>query len=144
MTDTAQELAAGGAAIRDHVRTIIAAARDELATRIETAASQVAALRSQADAARSNLGQHDRDGKARVDAARQQTTAQLAAKSQAARATLEDALAGAQSMAAQAMATYVQLLALAQLGLANQLPGGNATGATAQDGSYVFRISGTR
>ena len=42
------------------------------------------------------------------------------------------------------METYVQLLALAQLGLANQLPGGNATGASAQDGSYVFRISGTR
>ena len=84
----------------------------------------MAALKAQADAARSNLGQRDRDGKARVDAAREQTTAQIAAKSQTAKATLEDALAGAQSMAAQAMGTYVQLLALAQLGLANQLPGG--------------------
>ncbi len=76
--------------------------------------------------------------------ARQQTTAQLAANAQATKASLEDALASAQSKATEASAMYVQLLALAQLGLANQLPAGNATGATVQDGSYVFRISGSR
>ena len=144
LTDSAHELVAAGAGIRDHVTMIIAAAQNELAARLETAGSQVAALGSQADAARSNLAQHDRDGTARADAARQQTTAQLAAKAQATKASLQDALASAQSKVAEASATYVQLLALAQLGLANQLPAGNATGATAQAGSYVFRISGTR
>ena len=123
---------------------VIAAARDELAAKVETAASQVAALRSQADAARSNLAQHDREGTARADGG-------ASADDRAARGEG----AGDQSVAPgrpcqraeqvrrEASATYVQLLALAQLGLANQLPAGNATGATAQDGSYVFRISGT-
>ena len=104
----------------------------------------MAALGSQADEARSNLAQHDRNGRARTDATRQRTTAQLAAEAEATKASLQDALASAQSRVADASATYVQLLALAQLGLANQLPAGNATGATAQAGSYVYRISGTR
>ena len=144
MTDTAHELAAGGAAIRDHVRTIIAAARDELATRIETAASQVAALKAQADAARSNLGQHDRDGKAQSTGARQQTTAQIAAKSQTAKTTLEDALAGVQSMAAQAMETYVSCSRSPSSDSPTSFQGGTQPARSAQTGSYVFRIAGTR
>ena len=50
---------------------------------------------------------------------------QVAAKAQENKASLQDALAAAQSRVAEASATYVQLLALAQLGLANQLPAGN-------------------
>jgi hypothetical protein len=108
-----------------------------------TSADKVPALTAQADAARSNLAQHDRDGGARVNAARQQTSADVTAKARAAQATLHGALTDAQNKAEQASDAYVQLLALAQLGRANQLPAGNATGATVQAGSYVYRISGT-
>ena len=61
LTDGAHDLAARGGGIRDQLALIIAAAQDELAARLETAGSKVAALGSQADDARSNLAQHDRE-----------------------------------------------------------------------------------
>src|SRR4029077_11484527 len=103
----AHDLAARGGGIRDQLALIIAAAQDELAAKLETAGSKVAALGSQADDARSNLAQHDRNGRARTDATRQRTTAQLAAEAEATKASLQDALAGAQSKVADASATYV-------------------------------------
>ena len=52
---------------------VLIADQPELVVDLAHAASQVAA-QSHADAARSNLVQRDRDGKARVNAARQQST----------------------------------------------------------------------
>jgi hypothetical protein len=143
LADDAHDLAAAGAGIRDQVTMTIALAQNELTAALEIAADEVAALGSQADAARSNLDQHDRDGAASAAATRQKTSAEITAKAQVTEASLQAARASAEGKANQASAAYAQLLALSQLGLANQLPAGNATGATVQGGSYVFRISGT-
>ena len=103
----------------------------------------MAALAAQAESARSNLAEQARDVRARAGTERQQTSVEVTRKARATDVSLVAALASAQSKATQARAVYVQLLALAQLGRANQLPAGNATGAAVQDGSYLFRISGT-
>ena len=143
LIDEAHELATAAANVRDMVSMIIGAAQGDFGAALQSASDRMAALGAKIDAARSNLDRHDREGRANADATRQQSSTKIAAKTEETKASLGAALASAQSKAAEASARYAQLLALSQLGLANRLPGGNATGATVQSGSFVFKISGT-
>jgi hypothetical protein len=66
---------------------------------------------------------------------------------QAALTSAQASAAHAKAMAQKAVATadgdYAALLATNQQALANELPGGDATGATEQDGSLIYTIKGT-
>ena len=59
------------------------------------------------------------------------------------RGIAEAVRASVQAKAVEATAAYVQLLGLSQLGLANRLPGGDATGSTVQSGSYLINVAGS-
>ena len=139
----AHALDAAEAAIHDGLTTIVAAAQDELSAALQAAADEVDGLTDQVDEARSNVDRHDRDGAARSDATRRETEAEVTASEKTVGASLEAVRASAQAKAAEATAAYVQLLALSQLGLANRLPGGDATGPTVQSGSYLINVAGS-
>jgi len=80
--------------------------------------------------------------------------ADLVAAEQKAKQGGQAALAAAQASVAQATATaqqalttanndYAQLLAIHQQAVANELPGGDATGVNVENGSLIYTIDGT-
>ena len=139
----AHALDAAEAAIHDGLTTIVAAAQDELSAAIEDAADGVAGLTDQVDQARSNVDRKDRDGATRSDTARRETETDVSASEKTVGASLDAVKASVQTKAAEATAAYVQLLGLSQIGLANRLPGGDATGATVQSGSFLLNVAGS-
>jgi len=56
---------------------------------------------------------------------------------------VQEAVGTVQAALDKANSDYAQLLAITRIAQANQLPGGNATGANAQSGACVLRIADT-
>ena len=109
--------------------------------------AEVAAAQSRigqaTNSAQATIGQVTSSVHANVNAFGQKASADLAAGKQKAQAAVHKAVGSVQAALNKANSDYAQLLAITQIGQANQLPGGNATGANVQNGAYVFRISGT-
>lgn len=89
------------------------------------------------------IGQATSSIQATLNAAGQKAHAALARGKQKLQATVHKAVGSVQEALNKANADYAQLLALAQIAQAHQLPSGDATGAKVQNGAYVLRISGT-
>jgi len=89
------------------------------------------------------IGQATSSLQAKLNAAGQKAGADLAAAKQKVQASVQQAVGHVQAALNKANSDYAQLLAVIQIAQAHQLPGGNATGANAENGGYVFRISGT-
>lgn len=121
----------------------VANAMDQLQLQVGPLKDQTKHIGAQIDAARVRIGNVAGDAKANFDAALEQGRAGIAAKAAAAKAAAQAAVASAQQKLAAAESDYAELLGAQEIGLANQLPDGNATGAITQYGYYVIIISGT-
>ena len=93
--------------------------------------------------AHATIGQVTSNALATLNAAGQKASTDLAAGKQKVHATVQQAVGNIQAALDKANSDYAQLLAITQIAKANQLPGGNATGANVQNGAYVLRIADT-
>ena len=118
----------------------IAAAQATIGRRISSVQAKIGQATSSLQA---KIGQATSSLQAKLNAAGQNAGADLAAAKQKVQASVQQAVGHVQAALNKANSDYAQLLAVIQIGQAHQLPGGNATGANAQNGGYVFRISGT-
>ena len=139
----AHSIAASAGDVAGGLQTQVANAMDQLQSQVGLLKDQTKDIGAQIDAARVHIGDVAGAAKANFDAALEQVRAEIAAKAAAAKAAAQAAIASAQQKLAAAESDYAELLGAQQIGLANQLPDGNATGAITQYGYYVINISGT-
>jgi hypothetical protein len=104
---------------------------------------RVAGLDAQLATDRADLATATSDGRATLGDAEQVAGAKVAGAEAKAKASVQQAVGNAQADLNKANDDYAQLVAVSQIALAHQLPGGNATGANVQNGAWVYRIPGT-
>jgi putative membrane protein len=125
-------------------QSTIGQATDNVRASIGQATSNAQATVGQATSnAKATVGQVTSNAQAAVNAAGQKASSDLAAGKQKVQATVQQAVGSVQAALDKANSDYAQLLAITQIAQANQLPGGNATGANVQNGAYVLRIADT-
>ena len=122
--------------IGDGLRQEVRSALRDLASRLGSVGDRAAALSTRLDALQGS-------GLAPADTGRTGPRAAVSAKKASAQASLQAALGAVEAKLAEANQSYAELLTQAQIALQHQLPGGNATGATAQDGFFLYLIPGT-
>ena len=93
--------------------------------------------------AQSTIGRVTNNAQAALNAAGRKASADLVTGKQKVQATVQQARDSVEAALEKANSDYAQLLAVTQIAQANQLPGGNATGADVQNGAYVLRIAST-
>ena len=123
--------------------TIGRATRNVQATIGQTASNAQATIGRATSNAQATIGQVTSNAHAAINAAGQKASSDLAAGKQKVQATVQEAVGTVQAALEKANSDYAQLLAITQIAQANQLPGGDATGANVQNGAYVLRIADT-
>jgi hypothetical protein len=140
----AEEIAAAAGAIHETVHSRIAAAVEELETHLEGFKDRGRHLHEQIEAAGARFEAARVRAKAKFAAVKSEIAGHLAALEAKVGAAVGAARAAAQQKVTEAESEYAKLLALVQIGRANNLPSGNATGATVQTGIYLYEIAGSK
>jgi hypothetical protein len=139
-----EEAAAEAGAIHETVQHRTAAAFEELEAHLAGFKDRGRRLHEQIEAAGKRVEADQARAKAKFAAVKSEIAGHLAALQAKVSAAVGAARATAQQKVAEAESQYAQLLALLQIGRANNLPGGNATGATVQTGIYLYDIDGSK
>ncbi len=110
---------------------------------IAAVSNRVAAVNAQFATGAADISTATNNAKTKVNGVEQAGSAAVADATDKAKASVQTAVSSAQAALDKANDHYAQYVALSQIAIAHQLPGGNATGATVQNGAWVYRISGT-
>jgi len=139
-TNAHREVAAAQASAHHKVATAETQAKSAAASALASAEAKVAAADSKVHDVLTSV-------KAKAHAALVSAEQKAKAGGQAALAAAQASVAAATTKAQQALTTanddYAQLLAIHQQAVANELPGGDATGVNVENGSLVYTIDGT-
>jgi chromosome segregation ATPase len=140
----AEGIATAAGTIHETVHDRIAAAVEELETHVAGFKNRGQHLHEQIEAASARFEASRARAKAKFAAVKSQIAGHLAALEAKVSAAVGAARAAAQQKVAEAESEYAKLLALVQIGRANNLPGGDAIGATVQTGIYLYEIDGSK
>ncbi|HEY6316875.1 MAG TPA: hypothetical protein VI462_03180 [Acidimicrobiia bacterium] len=112
-------------------------------TTLQSVSASVGAFEAQVATQQLKIGTAEQSAQASITSASQAASATIASAKANAQNSAQQALDNAKGVITTANADYAQLLALDQIALAHQLPGGNAQGANVQNGAYVLRVAAT-
>jgi hypothetical protein len=139
----ARALETGAEQLGSQIGTDVAAKEDALEASVASVSGQVASVNASIAAGMANVAAAKSNAHAELNSVQQTGSAKVASATDQATAKVHDAVASAQAALDKANNDYAQLVAVSQIAIAHQLPGGNATGANVQNGAWVYRISGT-
>jgi hypothetical protein len=143
LDEDAHRLEADAGQIGNRLHSDVAAKESALQASIGHVSDLLGSVDSQLAAGQAQVATTKSDADAKLSTVEAEGSATVASATDQAKASAEHAIGTAQQTLDKANDDYAQLLALSQIANAHQLPGGNASGANAQNGAWVYRISGT-